>query len=79
MDQGQTATFYDLTLYHTIPTFNDPKRKPFEKIEEKGENTGDQSHNVFYPIKDRNHYFSNISFVVCKCFEFGPVENFVIS
>ena len=30
------------------------------------------SHSVFYPIKNRNHYFTNILLiVVCKCFEFG--------
>ena len=27
------------------------------------------SHNVLYLIKDRNHNFSNISFVVCKCYD----------
>ena len=36
------------------------------------------SHNVFYRIKDRNHNFSNIRFVVGKCFEFCPVQNFVV-
>ena len=36
------------------------------------------SHNVFYRIKDRNHNFSNVRFVVCKCFEFCPVQNFVV-
>ena len=28
------------------------------------------SHNVFLPIKDTNHYFSNILFAVCNCYEF---------
>ena len=36
------------------------------------------SHNVFYPIKDRNHHLSYIYFIVCKCFEFDDVHNFVI-
>ena len=37
------------------------------------------SQNVFfYSIKDRNHDFSNNDFVVCKCFEFGQGQNFVI-
>ena len=31
------------------------------------------SHNVFNPIKDKIHHFKNINFVVCKCFQFGPV------
>ena len=36
------------------------------------------SYNVFYPIKDRNHHFSYIYCVVCKCFQFGHVQNFVV-
>ena len=36
------------------------------------------SHNVFFPIKDRNHHFSNNEFVVCKCFQFGPDQDFVL-
>ena len=31
-----------LTLYHTIPTFNDPVRDAFENIMGKGENAGNQ-------------------------------------
>ena len=38
-----------LTLYHTIPTLNDPeKKKPFENIVGKGENTGNQ-HFLLFP------------------------------
>ena len=33
-------------------------------------------HNVFYPIKDRNHNL--LLLVVCKRFQFGPVYNFVV-
>ena len=36
------------------------------------------SHNVVYPIKDRNHHLSFIYSVVCKCFPFGHVQNFVV-
>ena len=36
------------------------------------------SHNVFYPIKVKNHHLNNIYFVVCKCFQSGPVKNFVV-
>ena len=32
------------------------------------------SHNVFHPMEGINDKFSNIWFVVCKCFEFGPVQ-----
>ena len=33
------------------------------------------SNNILYTIKDRNQNFSNILFVVYKCFEFGPSGN----
>ena len=31
------------------------------------------SHNVFYPTQNKFQFFSHIYFVVCKCFQFGPV------
>ena len=31
-----------LTVYHTVPTFNDVEKKPFENIVGKGENAGNQ-------------------------------------
>ena len=31
-----------LTLYHTIPSYNNPWKKPFEIIIGKGENAGNQ-------------------------------------
>ena len=55
-----------------------PRKEPFENIVGKGENAGYLhllSKNVFYPIKDRNHHFSNLEFVTCK---FGPVQKFVV-
>ena len=36
------------------------------------------SHNVFYSIKKRKYHLSNTYFVVCKCFQFGPVQTDVI-
>ena len=66
----------DLTLYHTIPTFN-KLGKPFENIVGKGENTGTSifsfSHNVFYLSQNKFQFFSHIYFVVCKCFQFQTV------
>ena len=60
----------DLTLYHTIPTFNDPE----ENILGKGENVGNQHlllfPNCFLPFQKKFQFFGNIYFVVCKCFEF---------
>ena len=35
------------------------------------------SHNVFYPIKGRNYHLCYIYFV-CKCFQFGQSQIFVI-
>ena len=34
------------------------------------------SYNVFLPIKDKNDHLSFIYSVVCKCFQFGQVQNF---
>ena len=30
-------------------------------------------HNVFYPIPNKFQFFSHVYFVVCKCFQTGPV------
>ena len=67
----------------TILTLNDPEEEDFRKTlweKEKMLVTSifSFSHNVFYPIRYRNHCFSNLKFVVCKCFEFGPVRMFVV-
>ena len=32
--------------------------------------------NVFFPITDRNHF--STTFIVCKCFDFGQVQIFVV-
>ena len=66
-----------LTLYHTIPTFNDPEERPFEKILGKGENAGNQHFllfpRYFLPFPQQIQFFNDIYFVVCKCFEFRLV------
>ena len=36
------------------------------------------SHNVFYPSQNKLQLFNYIYFVVCKCFQFGPVQFFVV-
>ena len=36
------------------------------------------SQNVFYSIKDRNYHLSKIYSVVCKCFQFGQGQIFVV-
>ena len=36
------------------------------------------SHNVFYSISNRNYHLCYIYFVVCKCFQFGQGQIFVI-
>ena len=35
-------------------------------------------HNVFYALQDRNYHLCYIYFVVCKCFEFGQSQIFVV-
>ena len=59
------------------------RMEALENIVRKGENAGNQHfllfpHSVFYSIKGRNHHYSNSSFVVCKCFQFAPVQRFVV-
>ena len=55
---------YSLTLYHTIPTFDDPNEEGFGKQCGKGENAGHQHFplfpNYFYSIKERNRHFNNV-------------------
>ena len=36
------------------------------------------SHNIYYPSQNKLPYLSYIYLVVCKCFQFGQVYNFVI-
>ena len=36
------------------------------------------SHNVFYHSQNKFQFFSYIFIVVCKCFQFGPVQFFVV-
>ena len=36
------------------------------------------SHNVFYPSLSNFQFLSHIYFVICKCFQFGHVQNFVV-
>ena len=38
----------ELTLYHTIPTFNDPWKEAYKNIVGKGENAGNQ-HLILFP------------------------------
>ena len=76
----------ELTLYHTIPTFNDPEGDGFfDNIVGKAENAGNQHFLIFpqcfLPLRtlksffffSRNLSFTSIQFVICNCFQFGPV------
>ena len=66
--------YVGLTLYHTIPTLNDPKKKPFENIVVKGENAGNQHFRLF------TQYFLPISKSVSdfKLHLFCPLERLSI-
>ena len=72
-----------LTLYHTIPAFDDTKKEAFlitlwKKKKMLVSSIFSFSNYVFYPFKDRNHYLSYIYFVFCKCSEFDDVQNFIV-
>ena len=66
-----------LTFYHAIPTFNQLGVKSHLKTIREKEKimlvNSIFSHNVFNPIKVKNHHVKYVGFVVCKCFQFGPV------
>ena len=69
---------WQLTLYHKSELLTTFRKNPFENIVgKKGENAGNQ-HFLLFPqcfltFKSKFQFFSYIYFVVCKCFEFGPV------
>ena len=56
--------------------------RAFENIAEKGKMLVSSifsfSHNVFYPSQTKFELFIHIFFVVCECFQFGPVKDFVV-
>ena len=72
----------ELPLYDTIPSLTTLNQRAFENIGEKEKmlvtSIFSFFHNVFYPLKERNHHFSDIKFVVCNCFQFGQGQNFVV-
>ena len=71
-----TITYLFTTQSRLVTTL---KKEPFESILGKGENAGYSfSQIVFYPSQKKFQFFSNIYFVVCKCFEFGPVYDIVV-
>ena len=70
----------DDTVTHfncTVLTFNDPKIEAFWKHGKKEKmlvtSIFSFSNNVFYPSENKFQFFSHIWFVVCKCFQFGPL------
>ena len=67
-----------LTLYHTIPTFNDPESEGLSKTlwgKEKMlvNSIFSFSDYVFYPSQTKFLFSIPIYFAFCKCFQFGPV------
>ena len=71
-----------LTLYHTIWTFNYPKKAAFWKHCGKRKKMLVTSIffflHVFYLSQNKFQFFSHIYFIFCKCFQFGPLLKFVI-
>ena len=69
-------------LTNIIPTFNEPEERAFWKTWREKEkmlvtSIFSLSHNVFHPSQNL-FFFSNIHFVVCKCFQVRPVYNFAV-
>ena len=70
---GKGLTLH-LTVYHSIPTFNDLRNKAFRKHSGKRRKCWYPAFSqCFYPLYKESLFLSYIYFVVCKCFEFGPV------
>ena len=68
-----------LTLSKTIPGFHSPTKEGFRKhCVKRRKCIFSISHNVLFPILDRTHHLSNVKFVVCKCFQFDQLQNFII-
>ena len=70
-------TFFSLTLYHTIPTFNNPEKENllktlWEKKKMPVTSIFSFSCSVFYRSQQKFLFLSDIYFVVCKCFQFRP-------
>ena len=78
---SQILNVYEKFSSNSLPQ-NDSKKKAFLKtLWEKKKmlltSIFSFSHNVFYSIKDRNHHLTYIYFVICKCFQFDDVLDFV--
>ena len=74
---------FQLTHSHTMTPFDvSGKEAFFENIVGKEKmlvtSIFSFSHNVFYSIKDRNYHLCYIHFVVCRCYQFGQGQIFVI-
>ena len=70
-----------LTFYHTIMTFNDPKEEGFEKHYEKRRKCllpAFSSFPTVFSTPSQREIVILVMFVVCKCFQFGHVQKFVI-
>ena len=63
-----------LTLFHTIWLLETLKKQSFKALREKGKIMV----TTMFSIKRKNYNFSNIKFVVYKCFQSGPVQNVVV-
>ena len=61
-----------LTLCHTIPNVTTSKKTLENTVVT---SIFSFSHSVFDSIKETNCHFSNVSFVVWKCFQFRYVQN----
>ena len=77
LDQSKSLLFgTEVTLYHTIPTFNDPEKGASSKHCGKRRKMLVTSIFLLFPqcfSQNKFQFFSHIYLIVCKCFQFGPV------
>ena len=71
-----------LTLYHKFPNLTTRKKQAFENNVGGGENGGNP-HFLLFPqcfllLHREKNRLLNVEFVVCKCFQFDKVLNFVV-
>ena len=79
MSKGEAFAGNNLTLYHTIWTYNDSENKAFETTVGKGENAG----NLLFPQCFCNHSKNNFCYVLTfilsseNAFNLGQSKNFL--
>ena len=70
---------YCITLYHTIPTFNDSqKQNPFENIVWKGENAGNQHFPTMFSTLSKTEIIIWATFILSSATAFNLVTSKIL-